>query len=355
MKFILYALIIFSFVSLQAQEQFIQPNSDKLKYQGRNRITPDSTEMYWSGASVKLNFEGKSLKATLKDERADNFLYVIIDGKATKLKLEAGKKEYTLASDLKKGAHTAELYKITEYDRGKVTFYGFDTGKRSRPLEAPAQATRRIEVYGNSITCGYAVEDTVGDSPASPYENNYLSYAAITARHYRADYSFIAKSGIGITISWFPYVMPDVYDRLNPADSASHWDFNSFTPDVVVINLFQNDSWLVKMATHEQFKRTFGTTPPSSEFIINAYKNFLTRIRSHYPTTPIICVLGNMDATREGSPWPGYISEAAHQMNDQKIFTHFFPYKNTPGHPKKKEQQAMADSLIRFIDEHIQW
>ncbi len=346
---------IFSFAVLQAQEQLIKPNSDRLKYQGRNLLTSDSTELYWSGASVKLNFEGKSLKATLRDERADNFLNVIIDGNIHKLKLEAGKKEYTLANDLKKGKHTAELYKITEYDRGKVTFYGFTTGKHSKVLNAPAKANRRIEVYGNSITCGYAVEDTVGDSPASPFENNYISYAAITARHYNADYSFIAKSGIGITISWFPYVMPDVYDRLNPADSSSHWDFNQFSPDVVIVNLFQNDSWLVKMTTHEQFKRTFGTTPPSAEFIINAYKNFLMSIRARYPQAHIICALGNMDATREGSPWPGYVSEAARQMNDQKMLTHFFVYKNTPGHPKKREQQAMADSLIRFIDEHIKW
>jgi hypothetical protein len=35
---------------------------------------------------------------------------------------------------------------------------------------------------------------------------------------------------------------------LDPVDSTSKWDFSGYTPDVVVINLFQNDSWLVNYA-----------------------------------------------------------------------------------------------------------
>ena len=354
-SFLFLLVLSYPLGKLAAQEISIAPNFEKIKYQGRNLITLDSAELYWSGASIKINFIGRTLKAVLKDEHANNYLNVIIDNHIHKLKLDTLKKEYILAADLKKGKHTAELYKITEYDRGKITFYGFHLDKRAKLLSPPAKAKRKLEIYGNSITCGYAVEDSVNDSPASVYQNNYLSYVAITARHYNADYSFIAKSGIGITISWFPYVMPDIYDRLNPADSTSHWDFNHFTPDIVIINLFQNDSWLVNMPTHEQFKRVFIDMPPTSEFIIAAYKKFLLSIRSKYPTAHIICALGNMDATKHGSPWPGYITEAVKQVNDQKILTYFFPYKNTSGHPKVKEQKVMADSLIYFIDKHIKW
>jgi len=62
-----------------------------------------------------------------------------------------------------------------------------------------------------------------------------------------------------------------------------------------------------------------------------------------------------MDAVKEGAPWPGYIKKAVEQIGDKKIFIHIFPYKNTPGHPSKKEQQAMADDLIAFIDQNIKW
>jgi hypothetical protein len=62
-----------------------------------------------------------------------------------------------------------------------------------------------------------------------------------------------------------------------------------------------------------------------------------------------------MDAVKEGAPWPGYIKKAVEQIGDKKILVHIFPYKNTPGHPSKKEQQAMADDLIAFIDQNIKW
>lgn len=81
----------------------------------------------------------------------------------------------------------------------------------------------------------------------------------------------------------------------------------------------------------------------------------MQNIRSKYPKAQIICALGNMDATQKGSPWPGYIVKAVQQLNDSKIYTHFFPYKNTPGHPKVPEQKQMADNLIAYIDKNIKW
>jgi hypothetical protein len=187
------------------------------------------------------------------------------------------------------------------------------------------------------------------------YENNYDSYAAITARHFNAQYHCIAKSGIGIMVSWFPLIMPEMYNRLDPTDSTSKWDFSKYTPDVVVINLLQNDAWIVKMPDNAQFKLRFGTEAPDSNFIINAYKNFVQTIRTTYPKAPIICMLGNMDITKAGSPWPAYVEQAVAQLNDAKIFTYIAPYKNTPGHPKVNEQKTLAEGLIHFIDGHITW
>ncbi len=62
-----------------------------------------------------------------------------------------------------------------------------------------------------------------------------------------------------------------------------------------------------------------------------------------------------MDATKQGSPWPGYIVKAVANLHDKKITTHFFPFKNTPGHPARSEQQAMADDLISYMEKNIRW
>ncbi len=253
-------------------------------------------------------------------------------------------------------SHTVELFKRTEWDRGNGEFYGFRIGGKAKVLPKSPAKKRKIEFYGNSITAGYAVEDFSGDdSPDSTYTNNYLSYSAILARHYDAEYRCICKSGIGITISWFPVIMPEIYDRLNPEDPQSFWDFSLYQPDIVVINLMQNDSWLVNMPDHEEFQHRFVDKAPDEVAIIKAYQLFVANIRKQYPQAQIICALGNMDATREGSLWPDYVTQAVSNLMDDRIYTHFVSYKNTPGHPTITEQEDMALSFIDFIDEHIDW
>ena len=149
--------------------------------------------------------------------------------------------------------------------------------------------------------------------------------------------------------------MPEMYDRLDPADPASKWDFSLVQPDIVVVNLFQNDSWLVNMPDNESFKLRFGTQKPDEEKIIESYKNFVESLRHVYPDAYIICALGSMDATREDSPWPGYVESAVEQLGDNKISTLFFPFIGKGGHPRVEDNKVMADKLISFIEENIEW
>ena len=239
---------------------------------------------------------------------------------------------------------------------GKTYFYGFTMADGGKILDAPAEPKRKIEIFGNSISCGYAVLDTEGkDRGSAPFEDGYNSYAALTARHYNAEFYNTSKSGIGITISWFPLIMPEMYDRLDATDSTSKWDFSKYTPDLVIINLFQNDSWLVNMPGNPNFKARFGATAPAPDFFVKAYSNFVASVRAKYPKAKIVCILGSMDATKAGAPWPGYIQQAVDGLHDKHIYTHFIPYKNTPGHPSAKEQQAIANDLEAFIDKTIKW
>ena len=149
--------------------------------------------------------------------------------------------------------------------------------------------------------------------------------------------------------------MPEIYDRLNPFDAGSKWDFSKFTPQVVVINLFQNDAGVIQSGSGPLFEARFGHTPPTEDFNINTYKNFVSNIRAKYPKASIICALGSMSACKPGSPWVGYIQKAVSALNDKKIYSFIFTYKNTPGHPTIKEHQAMAGELIAVIDKSRIW
>lgn len=183
-KFLFFLVLISVIISCSNKKDtiflFSNPN---IEYWGRIDATQNNaTALYWSGSSIKINFEGTSIQAELKDETGDNYYNVIIDNDSLHaIKPDTIKKYYSLATNLSKGKHTLELFKRTEWNRGKTLFYGIKTDKI---LQKDAPKKRKIEFYGNSITAGYAVEDLSGkDSPDSTYTNNYLSYAAITARH----------------------------------------------------------------------------------------------------------------------------------------------------------------------------
>ena len=350
-------LLVSLFFYANAQKKIIPFNNKSIYYEGRIKYDPNAAELSWPGNSVNIRFKGNGVSAILKDGDTANYYNVIVDNKVvSKIHTDTLKHSYVLASGLPNGLHTVQLFKRTEWDKNKTWFYGFEFSGKFHLENPPTPKKRRIEFYGNSITCGYAIEDSSGgDSFHGYYENNFLSYAAITARYFDAQYYCISKSGIGIMVSWFPLIMPEMYDRLDATDSTSKWNFENYTPDVVVINLFQNDSWIIKLPGNEQFKYRFGDTAPGDSFIIASYKNFVQSIRNKYANADIICTLGSMDATQEGAPWPGYIKSAVEQMNDPKIFTHFYKYKNTKGHPNVHEQNEMAVSLIDFIEKNIKW
>lgn len=347
----------FSCKHTNAQPINVKPNDPRILYTGRIQQTDSTTIFYWTASSAKIKFKGTGIAVVLKDQNGINRFTVVVDGKVQQtLNVDSDKKTYTLASGLSSGTHEVELFKQTEWAMGSTTIYGFAVDKGTTLLAAPTAKKRKIEVYGDSITCGYAVEDSSGkDRGTAPYENGYISYAAITARHFNADYVSISKSGIGITVSWFPLIMPELYDRLDPNDSNSYWNFKNYTPQVVLVNLFQNDAWLTKMPANEQFKQRFGTAAPSASQIVEAYKNFISNVRAKYPSATIVCILGNMDATAENAPWPSYVTQAVQLLNDKRILTHFIPYKKTSGHPSIQEQQAAADDLIGFMEKEVKW
>ncbi len=356
----LITLLLFIVVTLSYGTVSVPFNQKDITYMGRIGMESNQyAELYWPGSSVSIRFKGTEIKGTFNNVKGDTYFYVIVDGddsNPVKIKPDTIKSTIVLAEGLKNEKHTVEVFKLTN-NTTFARFYGFELADGSKILASSTLPKRKIEFYGNSITAGHGVDVKAGnpDSGASRLFNNYWTYAARTARHFNAQYSCIARSGIGIMVSWFPEIMPEIFDRTNPDDQNSKWNFNKYTPDIVVINLFQNDSWLVKLPDHPQFKARFGTTAPDEAFIIKSYQDFVKTIRGKYPKASIICALGSMDATKEGSIWPGYIETAVKGLNDSKIYTYFFPYKNTPGHPIAAEQKVMADGLIHFIDENVKW
>jgi len=182
-------------------------------------------------------------------------------------------------------------------------------------------------------------ESETDEDRASRNTNHYLDYAAVTARNLGAERHTISVSGIGLVKSWWAENMPnDYYWRINCTDSEMKWDFSRWVPDVIVVNLGQNDSWL-------------GTTKSQA---VQGYIDFVRTLRSKYnPDVHIILALGSMDMTMPGSPWPGYVETAVSTLKeehgDSRVYSIFFPYSGINAHPHAEHNAAMAVQLTSFI------
>lgn len=351
-------LITFAFASLTAVSVAsaakpvttlaVPANHAELQYTGRVDFTnPLAPTLNWAGNAVAIAFQGTGLqvKLTCKTANQNNYLTVIVDdGTPTTLVASSSSPNattYTVASGLAQGTHTARLIRRCDYDTVHgLTVNGFSITGTTRAVAAlPARPTRRIEFYGDSITTGMGNENPSTQDDMSK-ENNYLAYSAVTARNLGAEMTCISRSGIGIVSSWYPEIMPQVYSRLDPFNASSAWNFSSWTPDVVVINLGQNDYWTI--------------SSPDAATMETAYRNFFTNIRSKYPNALIVAALGCMDAVGSGSPFPGYITNAVAAMNDPKIIRHFFPYLSG-AHPSVSQHAVMAAELTGVIQTAMGW
>jgi hypothetical protein len=325
----------------------IPANDPNILYTGRIDFTnPLAPVLSWSGTSVIANFQGTSIQATLND-MGTNYFYAIIDnGTPILITCTAGQHTYSIASGLSDTTHKIELYKRTATNSGVAAFVNFIIDNGKTLTSPPARPIRKIEYYGDSITCGIAL-DAPDDNQAAVNTNAYLTYSSITARNLNAEHHTIAVSGIGLVKSWWDANMPkDYYYRQNASSGSIYWDFNQWTPDCIVINLGQNDKWQ-------------GTTQSQA---VTGYVDFVNLLRTRYgdmaaKKIPIILTLGSMDATRFDSPWPGYIQQAITALqntySDNNVYTTIFPFDELWTHPHAPQHAAMAQQLTDFIKLNI--
>jgi len=186
-------------------------------------------------------------------------------------------------------------------------------------------------------------------SPAT--ENAYLSYGAVAARAFNANYTCIAWSGKKL---WPDNTIVELYDRILPTQPEPVWKFDALKPQAVLINLCTND---------------FGRGDPEQEGWVKAYHAFINQVRKNYPDATIYLALGSMmnDWSPERHPLSdarGYIQRVVKECNlsgDAKIhFLEFAPQKLSDGiganfHPSAKTDQIMADKLINTLQKDLGW
>ena len=226
-------------------------------------------------------------------------------------------------------------------------------------------AGRLIEFIGDSITCGYGVEDEDRDHHfLTTTEDVTKAYAYKTAKALGADYSMVSFSGYGIVSGYTgtgekvgDQLVPEFYEKLGysrgvylgkfqPQDFA--WDFTGLQPELIVVNLGTNDmSYVLEYADRR-------------EEYIHGYVEFLKTIRKHNPQAKLLCVLGIM-GTALCSAVEETVQRYSSAAGDNNIsFMHFTDQLPEDGyaadwHPTEKTHTKAAGRLTEEIQKIMGW
>ncbi|HPI02597.1 MAG TPA: SGNH/GDSL hydrolase family protein [Candidatus Goldiibacteriota bacterium] len=339
--------IVYGFTSAYKK---VIPSDPGISYIGRIDFSDKNAPRFdWPGIEIAINFEGAYCAVLLDD--GTNHYNVFVDGARMPVLVTQPKvKKYIVAKNLSRGPHSVIITKRTETYDGTGIFKGFILDKKAKVLAPPVKPSKKIEFIGDSLTVGYGIEGpsvTCGEGTEKKYKNNFLSFASVTSRVLGAQAHIIAISGRGLVKNYGDNAIPAekplgyYYKNTIMNDPLTAWDFKSWIPDIVVINIGTND---------------FSTQPvPSKELFEKAYLSLLKTVRGYYPQAEIFCVTGPVT----DAPLSGYVKNTLKTFKDKK--THFASLSPVPQelmgcdwHPNAEANRKMAEELVKQINSVMQ-
>lgn len=321
------------------------PTEPAVHWVGRyDASDPGRVRMGWSASGLVVRFDGTGASVVL-DDQAQYFTRYVDGALQPDLATSPGEQTYVLASGLAPGEHVVELYRRTEGSFGASVFGDVQIEGELLP---PPPVERRIEVVGDSITCGYGNE---GEEPcgfSAETENAQLTYAGVAARTLGAELHMVAWSGKGVVHNYGDDMfepLPEVYDRALATEGAS-WDF-SWHPDVVVINLGTND---------------FSTDgDPSEDVFVSAYVDFMAHLRDVHPDAYILAISPSLFG-QEATMVDGYLQtivDARMAAGDDAVgwanVNVEWIGSGCDGHPNVVTHEAMAERLVAELEARLGW
>lgn len=321
-----------------------------LRWVGRIERTGPPTPsrlLAWSGSELRARFTGTQLSLGFASSHwGSSHFTVDIDGQRHWLAVPGqASSQWRLREPLAPGEHTLRLVKRTEGSMAEVRFTGLSLAEGGRLLEPPPARPLTLEFYGDSITAGACDGDVADDQYEDLYPHDGTrAYGAVTAERLGADYIGIAVSGIGITATWHDLLMPEVWDRVAPRRDAAVAPPDPRAPDVVLLNLGQND---------HGFPASKGQ-PIAADFG-ERYLAFVRQLRQRYPTARLVLLMGGMSAPREQPAIPQAVAHAVQQLRregDARVWSYRFEA-FAWAHPRIDVHARMADELTRFLQSEV--
>lgn len=351
--------------SMELSQKNFAANEQNVKLIGRTAeaegirwlaLSASGIEFTFTGTSASVTVIGDSMTA-IPDKQARFAVY--INGERTMDEMvDSAEEVFTIFSAEEATETTVKLIKLSEAAESTMGIKSIDVTSIGNIQPTP-EKDLKIEFIGDSITCGYGVDDEDRDHHfKTSTEDASKAYAYKTAEILGADYSLVSYSGHGIISGYTDngekvtaQQVPPIYTKFAKSYgtydnifnvSDIDWDFSLFQPDYVVINLGTNDA---------------SYTGSDKERVLeysDAYAEFLKTVREKNPDAHIICSLGVMgDQLMIGVNKA--VEKYTEETGDTNISTfHFKPQDGSVGyaadwHPTAATHDIAAADLSEYI------
>ena len=350
-------------------------DSSNVKQLGRTYLMDDTLWLAFSGTGVDFSYTGKKLDLDLvgdgvsevKDNNENYARFAVyVDGERVvdEVMDQPAKTVTAFESDEAKTVNV----KVVKLSEAAMSTMGIKpiTIAEDETIVPTEPKAHKIEFVGDSITCGYGVDDEDENHHFSTAtEDVTKAYAYKTAEALDADYSMVSLSGHGIISGWTDnpnekkpkQTMPLFYNKVGfsygqfaktKSPSALTWEFSDYVPDVVVINLGTNDDSYCKNDAEKQQEYT------------DAYVEFLKKIRDKNPDATIFCTLGIMGQNLFPAVQKAADAYTA-ETGDTNIHTFMFSSQDgslgyaADWHPTAATHDKAAEELTAEIKSVMDW
>lgn len=291
---------------------------------------------------VHLKF---SLYGNTTSTYSAQYAKVVVDQELLEvLQIQNGVNDYILQNAITKGKHEIQLLKMNEpafSNMGLLKIYEDNFVFE----EYVTTKTKKIEFYGDSITCGYGNLTDNTQSFSMETEDGTKAYTQLCADALGFENSVVSYSGISMALSPFNSDFT-MLDRYQTVDSSKAWDFSRYVPDVIVINIGTNDN--TKLRTLSGNAQIDGL----NQFYENL-KQMVLDLKTKAPQAKFVFAYNMMLPISDGlvTCMESVKRELDKENENTAYLLEFTPEgKGADGHPSLEGHKQSAEQLKSFIE-----
>ena len=345
------AALSFSFLSpKKAAEDTRTYSADELRnlitLRGREFQSSGDIVMDWSGSGFEFIVEGTTfIDASFAS--ASGKIAVEVDGEASRIFIQ-GQPTTRLATNLSLGEkHKVRVYKDNEAGGALCALSSLTIENEGKLSKTPTKK-RKFDFLGASITCANQIDHAKGISA-------YGGYARYLSDFFDADFHSTCISGRGLMEGYNSEAgwagkntdqLKDVYFTSSFfRDKNKQYDLSSYDPDLIVLNVGDNDLGKNIMAA-------YNTT---IESYLAEVDTFHHKVRKAYPNAYILYMYGTYQNRWYSKEYGDKVAELNEE--DGKTGFYYMPFyaDGADDHPSEMQHREIAIRLANHLMDELGW